>query len=363
MSTRLPLLRPVLLILGITLASLLLGACGKKANPVVPVKYVPKAVEGLSYAINGPSLIISWSVPKMNTDESPLVDLKGFTLRQGEFPAKDYCPTCPDVFQKSLWIDLKGPELPDLQVDSDRVKITSNLLEPGTVYLYQVTAVSKKGISSEPTSTLKVTWDTPLSPPRLTDLKLKNEGVEVLWDAPQTLIDGRPAEGLAGFLVYRQVAPGPWEKLTPQPLKDRLFVDTRVKEGTSYRYQLKAVREAHGALLESSVSEEKSIEFLRVVPPPAVQELVAVSRPQAVQLRWQGLDSHLVQGYHLYRRTAREKTAQRITRQVVPDTIFEDAQVQPGVPYFYSISAVGSAPHAVEGPRSQEVEIQYYPKD
>jgi hypothetical protein len=31
------------------------------------------------------------------------------------------------------------------------------------------------------------------------------------------------------------------------------------------------------------------------------------------------------------------------------------------VPYFYSISAVGSAPHAVEGPRSKEVEIQYLP--
>ena len=361
MPTRLPLLRPPLLIMGLTLAVLLLGACGKKANPVVPVKYIPKGIEALGYEIRERSVIISWSVPKMNTDESPLIDLKGFTLRKGEFPAKDYCPTCPDVFKESLWIDLKGPEMPGIQVASDRVEITSQRLEPGTVYLYQVAAVNKKGVSSEPSSTLKVTWDTPLSPPRLTDLRLKNEGVEVLWEDPPTLIDGRPAEGLAGTLVYRQVAPGPWEKLTPQPLKDRLFVDTRVKEGISYRYRLKAVREAHGALLESPVSEEKSIEFLRVVPPPAVQELVAVSMPKAVQLRWQGLESHLVQGYHLYRRTAQEKAPQRITRQVVLDTIFEDPQVQPGIPYFYSVSAVGSAPHAVEGPRSKEVEIQYLP--
>jgi hypothetical protein len=361
MPTRLPLLRLLLLITGLTLAVLLLGSCGKKANPVVPVKYVPKGIEALGYEIKEQSLIISWSNPKMNTDESPLVDLKGFTLRKGEFPAEDYCPTCPDVFKESLWIDLKGPESPGIQVASDRVEITSTQLKPGTVYLYQVAAVNRKGISSEPSATLKVTWETPLSPPRLTDLRLKNEGVEVLWDNPQTLIDGRPAEGLAGTLVYRQVAPGPWEKRTPQPLKERLFVDTQVKEGISYRYQLKAVREAHGALLESPVSEEKSIEFFRVVPPPAVQELVAVSMPKAVQLRWQGLESHLVQGYHLYRRTAQEKAPQRITRQVVPDTIFEDPHVQPGVPYFYSVSAVGSAPHAVEGPRSKEVEIQYLP--
>ncbi len=361
MPTRLPLLRPILLIMGLTLAVLVLGSCGKKANPVVPVKYVPKGIEGLSYAIQGQSLIVSWSVPKLNTDESPLVDLKGFTLRRGEFPAKDYCLTCPDVFQKSLWIDLKGPESPGIQVASDRVEITYQGLEPGRVYLYQVAAVNTQGVSSEPSSTLKVVWETPLSPPRLTDLKLKNEGVEVLWDAPQTLVDGRPAEGVAGYLVYRQSAPGPWEKLTPQPVKDRIFVDTRVKEGATYRYQLKAVREAQGAFLESPVSEEKSIEFLRVTPPPAVQELVAVSRPKGVQLRWQGLDSQLVQGYYLYRRTAQEKTPRRITPQVVSDTIFEDAQVQPGVPYFYSISAVGAAPHAVEGPRSQEVEIQFVP--
>jgi Fibronectin type III domain len=361
MPTRLPLLRPILLIMGFTLAVFLLGACGKRANPVAPVKYVPKGVEGLTYAIQGQSLIVSWSVPKLNTDESPLVDLKGFTLRRGEFAAKDYCATCPDVFQKSLWIDLKGPESPDIQVASDRVEITSTGLEPGRVYLYQVAAVNTKGISSEPSSTLKVTWDTPLSPPRLSDLRLKNEGVEVLWDAPQTLVDGRPAEGVAGYLLYRQVAPGPWEKLTPQPVKERLFVDTKVNEGTSYRYRLKSLREAHGDLLESPVSEEKTIEFLRVTPPPAVQELVAVSMPKGVQLRWQGLDSTLVQGYHLYRRTAQEKAPRRITPQLVLDTVFEDPQVQPGVPYFYSVSAVGSAPHAVEGPRSQEVEIKFLP--
>lgn len=361
MPTRLPLLRPLLLILGLTLAVPFLTFCGKKANPIAPVKYVPKAVEGLRYAIKEQSLIISWSIPRLNKDESPLVDLKGFTVRKGEFPAQDYCATCPDIFKDSLWIDLKGPELPDLKVDADQVEITYRRLQPGTVYLVQVSAVNKSEISGEPSATLKVTWDTPLSPPRLTDLRLKSEGVEILWEAPATLMDGRPAEGLAGTLVFRRVPPGPWEKLTPQPLKDPLFVDTRVKDGTSYLYRLTSVREAYGAFLDSPVSEEKEIAFIRVVPPPAVQELVAVSMPKGVQLRWQGLDLELVQGYHVYRRSAREKTPQQMTRQVVADTIFEDNGVQPGVPYFYSISAVGPAPHAAEGPRSKEVEIQYLP--
>jgi hypothetical protein len=297
----------------------------------------------------------------LNTDESPLLDLKGFTLRQGEFPARDFCATCPDAFKGKLWIDLKGPELPGIKIEDDRVEITYSGLRPGTVYLYQVEAVNRQGIPSEPSSTLKVTWETPLSPPRWTDLALSNEGVELRWEAPQTLVDGRPAEGLTGYLVFRKTGQEPWEKLTPRPVSDRFFLDTRVKEGTVYLYRLISVRTAYGALLESPVSEEKAMTFARVVPPPAVQELVAVSQPKGVQLRWQGLGSDQVQGYHVYRRTAREKTPQKLTRPFVVDTLFEDIRVEPGVPYFYSVTAVGAAPHAVEGPRSKEVEIQYIP--
>ena len=103
-------------------------ACGKKANPVIPVKVLPNGVENLSYQIKGKSLMVSWSIPGQNTDGSPLTDLKGFKVRKGEWPTKDYCPTCPDQFQETLWIDLKGPELPDVRVDPDQVQLTFNRL-------------------------------------------------------------------------------------------------------------------------------------------------------------------------------------------------------------------------------------------
>jgi hypothetical protein len=92
-----------------------------------------------------------------------------------------------------------------------------------------------------------------------------------------------------------------------------------------------------------------------------VQELLAVTAPNAVLLRWQGLTAQPVQGYHVYRRSAQDKTPKKLTREPLATTLFEDRQIQPGVAYYYSVSAVGPAPHFVEGERSPETAITYNP--
>jgi hypothetical protein len=361
MPDRLSILRTGLLILAGLALAVLPAACGKKTNPMAPVKTVPQTVNDLAYGIQGQSLLLTWTPIKSNTDDSPLTDLKGYLLKRGEFPVKDYCATCPDQFQDRLWLDPQGPEQPGIRLEADRIALTLEQLRPGTVYLFQVTTVDKKGTSGEPSKTLKVTWDIPLSPPVLTDLKLRNEGVEVRWEAPKTLVDGSKAAAVAGYLVFRRAEGGAWERITGDPVPDTSLVDTQVKEGISYAYQVKALRPTNGHLLESAGSAESKVLFNRTAPPPAVQELLAVTAPNAVQLRWQGLTTQPVQGYHVYRRSAQDKTPKRLTREPLATTLFEDRQIQPGVAYYYSVSAVGPAPHFVEGERSPETGITYNP--
>ncbi|MCU0578420.1 MAG: fibronectin type III domain-containing protein [Desulfobacterota bacterium] len=361
MPHRLSFLKTTLWILtGLFLAGLP-AACGKKANPVVPVKLVPQTVNDLAYGVQGAALVLTWTPIKTHTDGSPLTDLKGYSVQRGEFPLKDYCATCPDQFQDRLWLDPQGPELPGIRMEADRIALTYDQLRPGNVYLFQVRAVNKQGIAGEASKTLKVTWDIPLGPPVLTGLKLRSEGVEVRWEAPKTLVDGSPAPAPAGYLVFRQAPGGSWERITGEPVKEPPWVDAQVQEGLSYAYQVKALRSTNGHLLESAGSAENQVLFKRVVPPPVVQELLAVTTPQAVQLRWQGLTGQPVQGYHVYRRTTREKTPQKLTREPLATTLFEDRQIQPGAAYYYSVSAVGPAPHFAEGERSQETAITYNP--
>jgi hypothetical protein len=339
----------------------LFSACGKKTNPVAPVMVIPNSAEDVRYQVSGRSLAVIWTIPSQNTDGSPLTDLKGFRVRKGEWPAKTYCATCPDQFQDTLWVDLKGPELPGITVEPNQVRVTYDQLKADHVYLFQVLAVNKKEIPSEPSKTLKVAWALPLKPPIGVQVKNVEQGMEISWVPPSSLVDGSAAEGLAGYALYRRSPQKAWERVSEQPLESPGFLDKGLQEAMTYSYQVKAVRRINGNFLESEASEEKTALFQPPVSLPAIQEMVAVSLAAAVQIRWQAADSAAVKGYHVYRRAQGEKAPRRLTRDPLIEPMYEDRPVVPGRIYFYSISAVGAPPARTEGPRSKEIEIIFNP--
>ena len=343
----------LVLVLGFT-------GCGKKANPVVPVKMVPKPAS-LGYQVEGKSLVVFWGIPTQNTDGSPLKDLKGFKVQKGDWSTRDFCATCPETFQESLWVELKGPVTADVVVGTDQVQLIYNRLEPGHTYLFRVTPVTRKETAGDPSKTLRVDWDLPLKPP--TDLKTsaKGQGLELSWSPVQSLIDDSPAAGLVGYSLYRRLGKGSWTPLNKEPIQGTSYLDEELQEGVTYTYQVKALRKSYGQVLESEGSAENEVVYTRVTPPPPVQELVAVPGPKGIQVRWEGLVTMTPSGYYVYRRTGQEKKPQRLNKKPLPETLFEDTQVVRGTAYFYSISAVGGPPSLLEGPRSKEVEIVYNP--
>jgi hypothetical protein len=338
-----------------------LVSCGKKTNPVIPTRVTPKGVEDLSYQIKGKSLVLSWTIPVQNTDGSPLTDLKGFDLQKGEWATKDFCSTCPDRFQETLHLDLKGPSLPGLKITADQVELTEDNLKPGYTYSFQVTAVSKKETASAPSKILRVPWDLPLKPPSDLQVKPHLQGLEISWAPPQALVDGSAPEGLAGYNLYRKTGKEAWVRINDKPIEKPDYVDSGLQEGVQYTYRVKALRKIQGNLLESEVSEEKGRIFTRIGPPLAVQELIAISGSRGIQLRWEATETMNPSGYYVYRRAETEKTPKRITPEVVKDTIFEDGTAVSGKTYFYSVSVVGGPPGLVEGPRSKEVKITFIP--
>ena len=336
-------------------------SCGKKANPVVPTKVIPKGVTDLGYQIKGKSLVLSWTIPSRNTDDSPLTDLKGFDLKKGEWETKDFCATCPDRFQETLRIDLKGPEVAGLKITSDQVELNEDNLKPGYTYSYQVLAVTKRETVSEPSKILRVAWDLPLMPSSALELKPHLQGLEISWAPPQALADGSAPEGLAGYSLYRRTGKGPWVKVNDKPIEKPVYIDSGLQEGVQYTYRVKALRQIQGALLESEASEEKETVFTRVGPPMPVQDLIAISNPKGIQIRWEATETMTPSGYYVYRRMEDEKMPKRITPEPIKDSIFEDVNVVPGKAYFYSVSVVGGPPGLLEGQRSKELKIIFTP--
>jgi hypothetical protein len=336
-------------------------SCGKKANPVAPTKVIPKGVTDLGYQIKGKFLVLSWTIPSQNTDGSPLTDLKGFDLKKGEWATKDFCATCPDRFQETLRIDLKGPEVAGLKITSDQMELTEDNLKPGYTYSYQVLAVTKRETVSEPSKILRVAWDLPLMPPSALELKPHLQGLEISWAPPQALADGSAPEGLAGYSLYRRTGKGPWVKVNDKPIEKPVYIDSGLQEGVQYTYRVKALRQIQGTLLESETSEEKETVFTRVGPPMPVQDLIAISNPKGIQIRWEATETMTPSGYYVYRRMEDEKMPKRITPEPIKDSIFEDVNVVPGKAYLYSVSVVGGPPALLEGQRSKEVRIIFTP--
>ncbi|MBA4393447.1 MAG: hypothetical protein C0407_07825 [Desulfobacca sp.] len=338
-----------------------LVSCGKKANPVIPVKILPKAVDSLSAQVKGKSLVVSWMIPTQQTDGSPLTDLKGFKFLKGEWATRDFCPTCPDQFQETKWIDLKGPQMPDLTIESDRVELVFSKLQPGLTYSFQVTALTKKESTSQPSKTLRVAWELPLMAPSKLAAKPQDQGLEISWEPPHSLVDGSLPQGLIGYSLYRRMGKGPWVKVTPDPIKSLKYLDDALQEAASYTYQIKALRQVQGTFLESEGSEEKEIVFTRIGPPPVIQEVLGVANPGGIEIRWQSLENVISSGYHVYKRRGNETKPNRITRELLKDTTFQDRQVIRGTQYFYSITVVGAPPALREGPKSKEIEIIFNP--
>jgi hypothetical protein len=73
------------------------------------------------------------------------------------------------------------------------------------------------------------------APPKSLGAVASDGAISLIWE-------GSNETDLAGYIVLRGVAPGaPAERLTPQPIRETTFRDTRVKPGTRYVYAVIAV--------------------------------------------------------------------------------------------------------------------------
>jgi fibronectin type 3 domain-containing protein len=77
-----------------------------------------------------------------------------------------------------------------------------------------------------------------------------------------------------------------------------------------------------------------------------------VSQAPSIDLTWNPDTDRDLAGYFVYRRTAEETSATKISDKPLPGPAFSDARVTAGITYFYSVSAVDMRGN--ESQRSEE---------
>jgi hypothetical protein len=346
-----------------------LAACGKRGPPVAPEYRLPAAIQDLQGAVVGNGIRLTWTLPKIRVDRSPLREVaRTEVYRRREDGAVEQ-PVRPAIL---TFGGLFGP--PPGVPGFDRV---ANIViaEPagaevlgnavtfldaqgvafGQRYTYVVVAVDEKGRPSPPSNRVVVALAAaPVPPPRL-EAQPGDAQVRLTWDPPATLADGSPAPPDLVYDVFRATTPGTpaGRPLNLEPVTARQYVDLAVQNDVTYHYAVRARLASGGA--QSTPSPVATATPEDATPPGQPRALVAVAAGPAVRLAWEAVPDPDVAGYLVYRSTTAGRGHTRLTQTPQAGTTFVDADVRSGQTYYYVVTAVDRSRRANESIPSAEV--------
>ena len=332
--------------------------CGKKGSPLAPESTNPAPVSDLRAWPREGAILLGWSVPTKNTDGSKLEDLLGFKVfRQSRPLDLPHCPDCSLDFKVVAEIDVDYPR--GARVEGGRVLWQDPSVRPQWEYTYFVLAYNFYKSSSPESNRAKVFWDE--APPAPGEVRIKSEdrALEITWK-----FSSPPGKELAeslGFNLYRRMEGERFGlfPLNPQPLKELRFVDGGLENGRRYDYEVRAVRNFQGTLIEGPASAIARGIPEKQSPASPPTGLFAVFQEKGVALRWNENPEPDIAGYDIYRREEGEKIFRKINTQLIKEPYFLDPTANPQESYAYRLRAVDSS--GKESDFSQEAEVSPEP--
>lgn len=185
------------------------------------------------------------------------------------------------------------------------------------------------------------TYPNPVLPNTITvaDTKVGNS-VLVSWQAlVQQTIDG--------VNIYRSTsATTAGEKISTVNSASGSYLDSAVVTGSTYYYQLEAVRHSQGGETLSPKSNVFSVTVTDAIPPTAPTPVtVTRATPQINELivSWPKVQDVDIAQYYIYRSTQDGKLGAIVVKLPVSTITWTDDKVDPGVSYYYTVTAVDAA--------------------
>ena len=337
-----------------------LVACGKKGPPVAPELRVPAVPAALHGAVDGESIVVSWTRPERRLDGTRLRSVERYTLYRREEadggPPKSAMLSHGRVvgYEEIATIRTESPAPATIQGPSV-TWVDRRALSVGRRYVYVVTAEDAVGRISAPSERLVVPFVAAPRAPLALDARPGDGQVTLTWRPPPALIDGSPLTGDIRYVVLRgSGATGPLAAITPQPLAETTYTDTGLDNDADYRYAVRAVRVEPAVTAAGEASAAVTVAPADTTPPSAPAGLVAVPSADAVRLAWNASPEPDVATYAIYRATGGGDFV-RIGTVTAPGTVYTDSDVKAGTTYRYAVTALDTARRANESARSNVV--------
>lgn len=354
------------------------SACGRKGPPLPPLVHVPAVVGQFTAKRLGGDVVLQFTIPSANTDNSRPAELDRVEVyaHTGPLPAPaDFLRygTLMGTIPVKAPLAGRGGMLPGLdQGERTGVKETiapahmeigpmpvvrrnaivpvPPVLEtPGTVNIppplmrYYVAVGAgrgnRRGAFSAP---LGVPLVSPPPAPGGLQAHYAQEAMMFEWvPSPAT-----QAEGIvAPFLSYNiyEAAEEPKAPVNVALLAQPAFTRPSVEFGTRRCYVVRAVKIVVAVPIESDPSAELCLTPVDTFPPAAPKGLGAVASENVVSLIWEPNTDKDLNGYLVLRGEAPGDKLAPLTTEPVHDTTYRDTTVKAGVSYVYAVEAIDTA--------------------
>ena len=373
---------------------LLAAGCGKKGPPLPPLVRLPAAPADFSGTRRGNAVVIEFTVPAANTDGTRPANVSRVDVYAVTAPAG-----IPDAQVLALgsrvWtVPVKSPRDPNRTIDPEEnsadmeplqgdgldqgyrarmaEELTADALKPiewptaaDAARLRAVTGINASALPGPPLASARtyvgVSIDTrgrmgPVSrrvsipivaappPPSAASVAYTETAVTVTWTAA--------ASGAAGYHVYELPPPletpaGPAPslavetRLTPNPVTETTYTDSRMAWGVRRCYTVRAVATAGALTVESDAPAATCLTLADTFAPAAPKGLSGVASEGSISLIWEPNPEKDLAGY-LVLRGVPGGSLQPITPSPIQATVFTNP-IPAGVRYAYAIVAVDTA--------------------
>ncbi len=345
--------------LAAALAALAAG-CGTPGAPQAPSLNLPDKVTNLVAVRTGNDVLLTWTMPRRNTDKLALDG--DVTVRVCRAEGNGFCEATGND-------RLLAPGVAGTLSETLPPALAAG---PPRVLSYFVELKNQKGRSAGMSNAATVlAGQAPAAVAGLT-AEVRKDGVVLRWtpdgeNVPvrlqRTLLTPPPAKARQGPL---DAPPEPVEQnlLIDKDAQAARAIDKSIRFGETYSYRAQRVArvQENGQTLElaGELSAPVRVEAVDIFPPAVPRGLAAIATageagaPPAIDLSWQPDSEADLAGYIVYRREG-DAAWQRISpAQPVIGPAFHDAQVQAGHTYRYAVSAIDQGGH--ESARSAEAE-------
>lgn len=374
------------------------AACGKKGNPLPPLRPVPARIADMTAVRTAGQVELRFTVPAANLDGSVpvVIDRVDIYALEAELPATRNGPAPGEQAEGEEGASEKdtvetdpaepgGPSPPPAgQIASSQehlieslpvrrlaagngseesaatsalvpapgetatfVHRTAALEEAGGLAIYYVAvpvAGTGRGRAGPPTPVISVpTGPLPAAPANLS----------ASHDETNLSVSWTPAAEGHSFRVLRQVQGDTrdWEVLTPAPLTAAVFASP-VEFGRQTCLGVQALQITGSVVAEGATSNPVCLVPVDRYPPDAPESLQVVQEGTTVTVIWRAVESADLAGYVVLRGDGPDGALAPLFSGPVVSTTYRDTTVVAGMSYSYAVYAIDSSPAANVSPLS-----------